>query len=95
MSPAEVIARAAGHACCGDCPRADYDRVARLALAALDAAGLAVVPKEPTEEMLWAADLSMPPQGTQDHDPDADGFVLFGTTRAEWAAMLAAAKEGE
>jgi len=54
MSPAEVIARAASHACCGDCPRADYVRVGRLALAALDAAGLAVVPKEPTRQMIDA-----------------------------------------
>ncbi len=81
MSPAEVIARAASRACCGDCPRADYDRVARLALAALDAAGLAVVPKEPTRKMIDALN------GYAQCD---DGYVEYG-----YRAMLAAAKEGE
>ena len=82
MNPAEVIARAAGHACCGDCPRADYDRVARLALAALDAAGLAVVPKEPTEEMVVAAFV-------RDMGPHECLYTSI------YRAMIAAAKEGE
>ena len=80
MSPAEVIARAASRACCGDCPRADYDRVARLALAALDAAGLAVVPVEPTRKMIDAL----------------NGYAqCIGYVEEGYRAMLAAAKEGE
>jgi hypothetical protein len=84
MSPAEVIARAAGHACCGDCPRADYDRVARLALAALDAAGLAVVPKEPTDEMQIA--------GTEEW---LTVRAMEDRAAVIYRAMVAAAKEGE
>jgi hypothetical protein len=59
-------------------------------LAAIRAAGWAVVPVEPTEKMLWAADRAPAPlQGEE--DPDHPQFVLFAHTRAEWAAMLAAA----
>jgi hypothetical protein len=52
-----------------------------------------IVPKEPTKEMLWAADRALF-QGNQD-DPDKPDFVLFGQTRAEWAAMIAAATHKE
>lgn len=62
----------------------------KAALAAIRAAGWAVVPVEPTEEMLWAADRSPAPTREMD-DPDHVQFVLFGLRRAEWAAMIAAA----
>jgi hypothetical protein len=54
----------------------------RLALAALDAAGLAVVPKEPTEEMRRAAFV-------RDMGPHECLYTSI------YRAMVAAAKEGE
>lgn len=46
------------------------------------------VPQEPTKNMLWAADLA---HFTGEDDPHKPGFVLFGQTREEYLAMLAAA----
>jgi hypothetical protein len=60
------------------------------ALAAIRAAGWAVVPVEPTDEMLWAADRAPVPTWEMDN-PDHVDFVLFAVRRAEWAAMLKAA----
>jgi len=48
------------------------------------------VPVEPTHAMLWAADRAPAPAWEMD-DPDHPQFVTFAQTRAEWAAMLAAA----
>lgn len=62
---------------------------ADIALAAIRAAGWAVVPQEPTDEMLWAADRAPVPECEMDN-PDHLQFVLFCVRRAEWAAMLAA-----
>ena len=59
-------------------------------LAAIRAAGWAVVPVEPTDEMLWAADRAPAPTWELDN-PDHVDFVLFAVRRAEWVAMLAAA----
>lgn len=59
-------------------------------LAAIRAAGWAVVPVEPSDEMLWAADRAPVPECEMDN-PDHLQFVLFCVRRAEWAAMLAAA----
>ena len=59
------------------------------ALAAIRAAGWAVVPVEPTDQMLWAADRAPAPAWEMDN-PDHVDFVLFCVRRAEWAAMLAA-----
>lgn len=58
--------------------------------AAIRAAGWAVVPVEPTDQMLWAADRAPAPPWEMDN-PDHLDFVLFAVRRAEWAAMLAAA----
>ena len=66
------------------------DHAAKVALAAIRAAGWAVVPVEPTDEMLCAADRAPAPLWEMDN-PDHVDFVLFCVRRAEWAAMLAAA----
>ena len=66
------------------------DGAAKAALAAIRAAGWAVVPVEPTEAMLWAADRAPAPTEEMDN-PDHVDFVLFALRRAEWAAMLSAA----
>ncbi len=88
MSPAEVIA----HAMLGlMSPRASWDNQwksvqrtltddADAILAALDAAGLAVVPKEPTRQMIDAL----------------NGYAqCVGYIEDGYRAMVAAAKEGE
>ena len=62
---------------------------ADIALAAIRAAGWSVVPVEPTDQMLWAADRAPAPAWEMDN-PDHVDFVLFCVRRAEWAAMLAA-----
>ena len=63
---------------------------AKVALAAIRAAGWTVVPVEPTDEMLCAADRALAPTWEMNNPDDLD-FVLFCVRRAEWAAMLAAA----
>jgi hypothetical protein len=68
---------------------AEDDKVEAV-FAAIRAAGWAVVPVEPTMEMLWAADRAPAPTWEMD-DPDHAQFVLFALRRAEWAAMIAAA----
>jgi len=62
---------------------------AEAALAAIRAAGWAVVPVEATDEMLWAGENLPAPLWEMDNS-DHSQFVLF-LRRAEWAAMLAAA----
>jgi hypothetical protein len=59
-------------------------------LAAIRAAGWAVVPVEPTEAMLWAADRAPAPTWEMDN-PDHAEFVLFAVRRAEWIAMIKSA----
>ena len=56
-------------------------------LTAIRAAGWAVVPVEPTDEMMWAADRALAPTWEINNPDDLD-FVLFDVRRAEWAAML-------
>ena len=68
----------------------DLDLPMSFTLAAIRKAGWAVVPVEPTEAMLWAADRAPAPTEEMD-DPDHPQFVLFALRRAEWAAMIAAA----
>ena len=51
------------------------------ALAAIRAAGWTVVPVEPTEKMLDAAERAFP----------VESFDFYSMCRVEWAAMLAAA----
>jgi hypothetical protein len=91
MSPAEVIARAMLDLVS---PRASWDNQwksvqrtladdAAAILAALDAAGLAVVPKEPTEEMRTA--------GTEEW---LTVRAMEDRAAVIYRAMLAAAKEG-
>jgi hypothetical protein len=75
---------------CNVSPCGCSQEAGKAALDAIRAAGWAVVPVEPTEEMLWAADRAPAPTWEMD-DPDHVQFVLFGLRRAEWAAMLAAA----
>jgi hypothetical protein len=58
-------------------PRDNGESVAAAALSALEAAGFAVVPVEPTEKMMEA------------------GLAKWSNLRDIYAAMLAAAKEGE
>ncbi len=60
-------------------------------LAALDAAGLAVVPTEPTREMLRAEDIAIP---TPEED-EADPVYSWARATPAGRAMLAAAKESE
>jgi hypothetical protein len=60
------------------------------AIAAIRAAGWAVVPVEPTEAMLWAADRAPAPTWEMDN-PDHAEFVLFAVRRAEWIAMIKSA----
>ncbi len=80
MSPAEVIARALQDELGAD---AEFDQqITAAILAALDSAGLAVVPKEPTEEMVVAA-----------FDRDMGPHECLYTSI--YRAMVAAAKEGE
>ena len=67
----------------------DLDLPMSFTLAAIRAAGWAVVPVELTDEMLWAADRAPAPTWEMDN-PDHVDFVL-SLRRAEWAAMLAAA----
>ena len=93
---AELLKWMARGICCGNhikCP----DRVcgrpyldATAALAAIRAAGWAVAPVEPTDEMMWAADRALAPTWEINNPDDLD-FVLFAVRRAEWSAMLAAA----
>ena len=66
-----------------------YREKADAAIAAIRAAGWTVVPVEPTDEMLLAADRAPAPLWEMDN-PDHVDFVLFCVRRAEWAAMLAA-----
>lgn len=70
----------------------DLDLPMSFTLAAIRKAGWAVVPVEPTDEMLWAADRAPAPTWEMDN-PDHVDFVLFAVRRVEWAAMLAAAPE--
>jgi hypothetical protein len=63
------------------------------ALAAIRAAGWAVVPVEATDEMLWAGE-NLPAPLWEMENSDHSQFVL-SLRRAEWAAMLAAAPGGE
>jgi hypothetical protein len=83
MSPAEVIARAMVAGYTRDERREVGGRdveVADAILAALDAAGLAVVPKEPTRKMIDAL----------------NGYAqCVGYIEDGYRAMLAAAKESE
>jgi hypothetical protein len=60
---------------------------ARAVLAALEAAGMVVVPREPTEEMLSEADSAIPRA-----EPDATGFRMMGreVALAAWNAAIAA-----
>jgi hypothetical protein len=92
MSPAEVIARAmldlvVPGASWGDQWKFVHRKLtddAAAILAALDAAGLAVVPKEPTEEMQIA--------GTEQW---LTVRAMEDRAAVIYRAMLAAAKEGE
>ncbi len=78
MNPAEVIARALQDELGAD---AEFDQqITAAILAALDAAGLAVMPKEPTRKMIDAL----------------NGYAqCVGYVEEGYRAMLAAAKEGE
>jgi hypothetical protein len=64
--------------------RRRLDDATHAALAAIRAAGWAVVPVEPTREMLDAAERAYPD----------DGLGFEDMCRAEWAAMIAAAPGG-
>lgn len=64
-----------------------YEKQAEIALAALDAAGFAIVPKEPTEAMLQAA-LNAYDKPARDFDND-DWRAQYV---ADYRAMLAALK---
>jgi hypothetical protein len=59
----------------------DLDLPMSFTLAAIHAAGWAVVPVEPTEKMLDAAERAFP----------VESFDFYSMCRVEWAAMLAAA----
>jgi len=64
-----------------------YDRATKY-LATLDAAGLAVVPKEPTMAMLRAAAVVHDHSAVHNYGQPPNDEVL-------WDAMLAAAKDGQ
>ena len=66
--------------------------ISNTVIAAIRASGWAVVPVEPTTEMLWAADRVPAPEFERE-DPDYLQLFLFALMRARWAAMLAAAQE--
>jgi hypothetical protein len=80
----EAIALALWEFGCSD------DGAAKATLAAIRAAGWAVVPVEPTEAMLWAADRAPAPEFEREN-PDYLQFFLLALMRARWAAMIAAA----
>jgi hypothetical protein len=82
--PGECYVKMGQMLCC-----AEDDKVEAV-FAAIRKAGWAVVPVEPTDEMLWAADRAPAPTWEMDN-PDHAEFVLFAVRRAEWAAMLKAA----
>jgi hypothetical protein len=75
---------------CNVSPCGCSQEAGKAAIAAIRAAGWAVVPVEPTEEMLREADRAPWPSREED-DPDHPDFILFAHRRAEWAAMIAAA----
>jgi hypothetical protein len=66
---------------CNVSPCGCSQEAGKAALAAIRAAGWAVVPVEPTRKMLDAAERAYPDEG----------FGFENICRAEWAAMLAAA----
>jgi hypothetical protein len=82
--PGECYVKMGQMLCC-----AEDDKVEAV-FAAIRKAGWAVVPVDPTDEMLWAADRAPAPTWEMDN-PDHAEFVLFAVRRAEWAAMLKAA----
>jgi hypothetical protein len=82
--PGECYVKMGQMLCC-----AEEDKVEAV-FAAIRKAGWAVVPVEPTEEMLWSADRAPVPTWEMDN-PDHADFVLFAVRRAEWIAMIESA----
>lgn len=84
MSVTEIIARAI---CAGDenLPSHwdDYTPSAHVVITALEAAGYAIVPIEPTADMLASVD-----------DEDSDKYVARGRAYSAWKAMIATHIEG-
>ena len=80
----EVMALAIGDAGADICPD---DAIAEAALAALEAQGLVVVPKEPNEAMLQAARVAPIPAVMVDSMKEMANISL----RTSWRAMIAAA----
>jgi hypothetical protein len=88
--PAKDEAELIGRIACGIIYLRGSDNIAIAAIRAIRDAGWAVVPAEPTEEMLWAAHRAPAPpweMGNPDH--------LDSVRRIEWAAMLAATPGGQ
>jgi hypothetical protein len=65
----------------------DGEALFRACLSEIEAAGMVIVPREPTEEMLSEADSAIPRA-----EPDATGFRMMGreVALAAWNAAIAA-----